>query len=341
MPDFNNLVVELQNKLVSEPKNSQLLNDLAIALMEVNNFEKALECFETAVQNKPSVQSLNNLGFFYYTEGEPVGDGAWRYREDKAIDLLKKAIELNPKSHFPYAILGRIYTLNKDYEKAMPLLHQSAKYKPTLENLNNLGVCYYFTSSIPKAFDFFHAASLKRGDQNRSLYPLLSSGICMSSLGEISEAKNIAEELLVHCNEQDLFFEEDDIADLLYEIGDFKKVVEIYEKSKLGYSRYWVPSYLYSIKQTGNYKKLNDVISNVILKAEEDIKNTLNDDDDDDWSYEDRQEHIEEIRADISFYKKSLEKILKGERPSIDFQPSIENTCYLFGCLRHNNPHYR
>jgi tetratricopeptide (TPR) repeat protein len=340
MPDFNLLLVDLQTRLKDDRENINIVNDLAIVSMEVNEYEEALKYFKQAAHISPSVQSLNNLAYFYYKEGEPVEDGGWKYREDKAIELLEKAIELEPNSHFPYALLGEIYTAKKDYNRARVLLNKSISIKPTLANLNNMGVCCFYTSSLEEAFMYFNLASLKRGSEPVSPFPLLSSGICLARLGRISEAKNVAQELISFCKETDLFFEEDDVADLYYEIEDYKRVLELYEVSKLGYSTLWIPSFLYSLERIGNRIRMNEVFSDVIRSAQKEIEDTLIDEDKD-WSQTEKQEYIDGVKADISFYEKSLQNILKGQRPSLDYQPSIESTCYLFGCIRHNNPHFK
>jgi tetratricopeptide (TPR) repeat protein len=340
MPDFNLLLVDLQTRLKDDRENINIVNDLAIVSMEVNEYEEALKYFKHAAHINPSVQSLNNLAYFYYKEGEPVEDGGWRYREDKAIELLEKALELEPNSHFPYALLGEIYTANKDYNRAKVLLNKSISIKPTLANLNNMGVCCFYTSSLEEAFRYFNLASLKRSSVAVSPFPLISSGICVARLGRISEAINIAQELIGFCKETDLFFEEDDVADLYYEIEDYKRVSELYEVSKLGYSTLWIPSFLYSLERIGNSIRMNEVFGDVIRSAQKDIEDTLIDEDED-WSQTEKQEYIDGVKADISFYEKSLQNILNGQRPSLEYQPSIESTCYLFGCIRHNNPHFK
>ncbi|MFJ7684931.1 tetratricopeptide repeat protein [Peribacillus butanolivorans] len=75
---FNRLVIQLQEQVKQEPNNTYLMNDLAIALMETNNYEEAFVLFKKAADIHPNVQSLNNLAYFYYTEEEPLEKGCWR-----------------------------------------------------------------------------------------------------------------------------------------------------------------------------------------------------------------------------------------------------------------------
>ncbi|MFD4819655.1 tetratricopeptide repeat protein [Peribacillus butanolivorans] len=63
---------------------------------------------------------------------------------------MKKVIQYDPSSTFSYNLLGEIYTKNHDYEEAIEVLLKTISIQLTLENLNNLGVCYY------KNKEYFH-----------------------------------------------------------------------------------------------------------------------------------------------------------------------------------------
>ncbi|MFN7253189.1 MAG: tetratricopeptide repeat protein [Anaerobacillus sp.] len=337
MLDFNELVFKLKQKNKTEPNNTTIMNELAIALMEVNEYEEALLYFEKAAHIKPSIQSLHNLGYFYYTEGVPLGDGIWEYREDKALEILKKTIELEPVSHYPYTLLGEIYSVKGEYTKAIELLKKSISFQPTLENLNNLGVCLYHTCEIKDATNYFRLASLERGNGNNSLHPLLSYGYCLAKLGKHAEARLIVNDLITLSKEPDSDIEREQIADIFYETNDFVEVVKIYADTMFEYASYWVPLYMYSLNQIGDKYKMKKVLDDVLLKTEEKIEETLNDDDVD-WDYKDKMKYIDELRDELSFYKNSYKEILVGKRPALEYLPSIERNCYLFGCTRHNNP---
>lgn len=337
--DYHEIVQGLEKKLKQEPDNVIVLNDLAIALMEVLRYEDSLEYFQQAARLFPSIQSLHNLAYFYYAEGEPAEEGWWASSEDKAVHLLEKAIEQKPISHFPYTLLGRIYAGKEDYERAIPLLEQAITLKPTLENLNNLGVCFYFTSRLNEAADCFHQASLLRGENNSSLHPLLSYGVCLARLGIQSEARQVANELLRLCKESDSDLDEDDIPSIFYEIYDFADVIELYQHTKLRYATYWVPQYLYALHQCGDKAKMNDVFDKELLFNENEIEET-NQDDGEDWEEGRKEEYIAELKADISLYKTVFNEIVDGKSPPSDYKPSIESNCYLFGCTRHNNSNY-
>lgn len=339
MQDYQEIVRELEKKIDQEPDNVIVMNDLAIALMEVRRYEDSLEHFQKAALLVPSIQSLHNLAYFYYAEGEPSKDGWWACSEEKAVKLLEKAIEQKPTSHFPYTLLGRIHIGKEDFEKAIPLLEKAITLQPTLENVNNLGVCFYFTSRLNEAADCFYQVSLLRGKDISSLHPLLSYGVCLAILNKHAEARDVANELVHLCNESDSDIEEDEVANIYYEINDFSAVTEIYNKTKFQYAKYWVPNYLYSLYQLCEKTKMKDVLDKVLLYNENEIQDAINSTDET-WEFESRKEYIEELQSDIFFYKNVFQEIIEDKRPPLDYRPSTESNCYLFGCTRHNNPYY-
>lgn len=339
MNDFNRLVSQLQEQVKQEPNNICLINDLAIALIEINNYEEAFVQFKKAADIHPNVQSLNNLAYFYYTEGEPLVEGGWRIKEKEAIELLQKVIQHNPSTYFSYNLLGEIYTENHNYEQAIEVLSKAISIQPTLENLNNLGVCYYKTSMLHQAAEYFYKSNSKRSENNFSLNPLLSYGICLAKLGEREEAIKIANQLLV-LNQQLEENLEDQIADIYYITGDYNEFVSIYSKlNLLSYTVDWMPPYLFSLKELGLLDKIEETVEFIIKHKEKEMQETLVDDEED-WEPGRKEEYINELQMEMDFLRNLQKQIIKGKRPSFNYQPSVETGCYLFGCKRHKNPNY-
>ena len=79
------------------------INEKAIEMFEQNKYEEAMELFQQAVHESRDVQSLNNLAWMYFYEEE---------NDDKALELIREVVKLNPSSYFPYNILGK-FTRNK------------------------------------------------------------------------------------------------------------------------------------------------------------------------------------------------------------------------------------
>ena len=339
MNNFQQLVSELQKRVRQEPNNACFINDYAIALMEINDYEEAFFQLKKAADIHPNVQSLNNLAYFYYSEGEPLGEGTWKIKGKEAIELLKKVIEQNPSSYFPYNLLGEIYTDNRHYDQAKEVLVKAIRIQPTLENLNNLGICYYKTSLLEKAAEYFYQAHLKRDENNLSLHPLLSYGICLAELGEREEALKTANNLLIL--NQDLGDDlEDEIAHIYYITGDYSKFVSIYSKlNLLFYDIECMPPYLFALKEIGQLDKMRDVVNSIIKHKSKEIEDTLIDSDEE-WEPGRKEEYIHELQTEITFLRNAMKQVIEGKRPAFEYEPSVERRCYLFGCRRHKNPNY-
>jgi Flp pilus assembly protein TadD len=343
MNDYKELVKSLTEQIKREPNNSYIINDLAISLMEINQFEAAFFQFMKAAKINPNIQTLCNLAYFYYTEGEPLEDGCWRYKEKEAVDILEKVIRQDPKTDIPYTLLGEIYLKSNRYDKAVEILSKAIDIKPTIENLNNLGVCYFNKTNFEQASKYFCAAAkLIKAENNDSLYPLLNYGISLAILNKKEEALKIATELvnLNRALDEDLATE---ITEIYYILGEYSHFANLYSKlDLLFYSVEWIPTYLYSLHKLARRDEIDIILKLITDNNEQKIQEALQDEDDEeDWGEPGRkEEYIEELKNEIIFLKNALNQILKGNKPKLKYELSIETGCYLFGCKKHNNPNY-
>ncbi|OJD65633.1 hypothetical protein BAU26_10845 [Bacillus sp. N35-10-4] len=116
-------------------------NERAIEMFEQNKYEEAMELFQQAVHKSRGVQSLNNLAWMYFYEEE---------NDDKALELIREVVKLNPSSYFPYNILGDIYMkqekwteANNDYKTMIERIKYG--YVPGVEfETDFIGGCYLF-----------------------------------------------------------------------------------------------------------------------------------------------------------------------------------------------------
>jgi tetratricopeptide (TPR) repeat protein len=77
-------------------------------------------------------------------------------RHQKAIDLYKKALNINPDSPKTWYKLGRTYIELKDYQKAIDCYRQVLKIDPgSIIVLNDLGWVYEVTGDYQKSIEYF------------------------------------------------------------------------------------------------------------------------------------------------------------------------------------------
>ncbi len=156
---------------------------MALELLEKSDYDDALIMFKKALADSRDIQSLNNLAWIYFHEGEKVEDDYYEVRVDLAIDLLKECINLQTKSHFPYQLLGEAYLRSECWQEALDSLKMAISIQPTLVGFNNMGVAYYHLKLIEQASECYSHASQEYD------YAKYSYAKCLIDLGDLIKAR--------------------------------------------------------------------------------------------------------------------------------------------------------
>lgn len=103
------------------PESKDALFGLGTALVQLQQYEKALNIFEPLVQNNPDDFSLiNNLAWIYAT-AEDI-----QYRNaDRAIELARKAMLMRPADYHVWHTLAVAYYLKGDYARALRIAEEA------------------------------------------------------------------------------------------------------------------------------------------------------------------------------------------------------------------------
>ncbi|MFK5707529.1 tetratricopeptide repeat protein [Lysinibacillus boronitolerans] len=301
------------------------LNQKAIELLEENQYDKSLKLFKKAVEIKRDVQSLNNLAWVYCHEEDD---------DTSALPLLEEAIKMNPKSHFPYNLVGEIYCRQEKWESAKDILEKAIFIQPSKTAYNNLAVANYHLGNIEDASQYFLLAS------EPSDYAMYSHVKCLIELDNKSEAKR---KLDTFSESDDEFVGEVDIADLYVEIACYEDAIKWFEKGWNSYWKQlnWISRYIYSLLKMNNPTRSQELLNEAINEKIEEIKDAHEEECGEDWTESDKQSHIKELLNEKNEYEQMIEKISSGYIPSMEFDTSFQKACYLFGCNRHNHPEYR
>lgn len=300
------------------------LNKLAIECLENNDYDQALEYFQEAVHESKNVQSLNNLAWiYYYEEGE----------DEKALELMKEALSFNPKSYFPYNLLGEIYTKQEKWNLASDVLQKSISIHPSKEAFQNLAVAKYHLGELEEAANLFR---LVAGDSDLNLYSYVQ---CLIELNKIVKAKEL---LKTFNSDADDFVGEISVADLYLEINCFEEAVDWFER---GWNVYWkdpewVSRFVYALFKTGNVSRLNEVIREAIRLKEEEIKEANEDEINEDWTFQEHEDYLQKLLEEKRTYETIIQEIESGSIPKMKFETSLAGSCYLFGCNTHGHQEY-
>ena len=112
-----------------EPKNFYAYNNVAMVHSEMQEYDKALEAYESSLSINPTFpMALNNIGHLHMTMGH----------HDKAEAFFKKALTFFKTFHLASTNLGELYLKQKRYSEAMKYLRKSLADMPTLSRPHKL-----------------------------------------------------------------------------------------------------------------------------------------------------------------------------------------------------------
>jgi tetratricopeptide (TPR) repeat protein len=299
-------------------------NQKAIELLEQNNIEAALRIFRKAVLENRDVQSLTNLAWVYLHEENEI---------ENALTLVQEAIDLSPKSHFPFSLCGEVLLKMEKYKESLNPLLTSVSIQPSSASYHNLGVAKYYLGDPAEAAKYFGLAA------GKSDFTLYNQVKCLIESGQFVEAKKI----LTTFNENDEdFIGEVDLAELYAELELFEEAVHWYDKGWESYYKQpdWISWYVHSLIKTNQKTRAQEIINEVIQLKIEELNEAHEETVDEDWSDQDKQENIIQLSNEIKEYQTMIERVSAGVLPHLTFEPSPETGCYLFGCKRHGHPEY-
>jgi Flp pilus assembly protein TadD/ADP-heptose:LPS heptosyltransferase len=121
----------LEGLLQRDPRNPQVLHDVAVTLSDLSRFGEAQKRFEEAIAIRPSFASAqNNLGILLEDQGEM----------EAAIQCFEKAIELQPMSEEMHNNLGVALASLGRYPDAIECYRKTIALNPdSAQGYNNLG----------------------------------------------------------------------------------------------------------------------------------------------------------------------------------------------------------
>ena len=158
--------MELEDKYYDEGENYYIKSD----------YENALRLFKKSYDIRESNDVLNYIGCCYINLD----------RDQSAIVIFEKLIELNPNWERPYFNLGRVYLKNTEMDKALEYFEKAISINPYNEDAQfYLGVYYYSIGDYEKAKEY-HEKSIQLDDNQPETH--LSMGKCYYHLKEYEKA---------------------------------------------------------------------------------------------------------------------------------------------------------
>lgn len=140
----------LKEVIRHRPQDCKTLNFLGIIYNTLRNYEKALECFEKALQTAPVNADI------HFNIGNVLKEMA---RFDDAILHYQKALQLNPDHFESYHNLGHVYQRKNQFNEAIACYQEALKRNPELADAYyNLGTISQERKFLNEAVIFYHKA---------------------------------------------------------------------------------------------------------------------------------------------------------------------------------------
>ena len=122
--------------------------------LKKEQFAKSAALFEQALANEPVDKSKIATPYAQALVGRSTS--ILDTKPKQAESLLQKAIELDPANAEAFYYLGKLYTSEKDYAKAIQAYDKAIDLAPsTPDAFFNLGFLYYARKDYPKAEAMF------------------------------------------------------------------------------------------------------------------------------------------------------------------------------------------
>ena len=329
----------LENKLKENPKNVEVICQLAAVYNELNYqwddiyklLNEFIKKYENELTNEEKSRIYTNLGYYYDDQ---------RYGSKRAIRTLRKAIAFNPNNSKAYYGLGADYYGANKYDKSEEMYKRACElednpiYKFEYANLLMVNGKYreakiILEELIKKDFEF------GKEDFAKIKYSYIANKIQLRKFENIENEIN--ELMLETVNKDDFFVEE--FAELYYLVGSYEKSRKIYSKFKIQdyqFPAWWLRFYFYSLKQLNEIEKLQENFKIVLKIKDKEIESIKNGEFLTECTESYKKEEIREIKRQIKNLKAEYEKILKTDyKPEVKIYPKFLYDCFLIDCPRH------
>lgn len=319
------------DKFKDNPKDLDLINQIAIGYFENPSMQtdnEELKFFELAYSIKKTIKTTHNLAWYLYFE--------WGEQE-RAIEIQKEQINKNPKSFYPYYLLGFMLMEKEEYKNAIEYLLKANERSDRRDISHNLGYCYFKSGDIQIAKDYFSKATTDHDFENRSAYNL---AILDFISGNIKRTREIAGKLSssIELNVHQMISGYE-IGFLYFLLEDFKMASFCLIKQGIdGVDLIDWKELSYSLFVTDNNKWISQ--HNKMISERENWINEINTQSED-WDFDsekEKNERLAELKSEISNIKELIK--ITVTKPDLDLKENVwiePCGCLLFDCKRHEN----
>ncbi len=185
MSDYAQTFTSLRKALTKDPNNADAFFISGLANEEMGDTTKAIDNYQAAVsKNNKHYEALKQLGIIFSIRHNPL-----------AVDYLRNAATLQPKSPDPLYILGMHYQENGEPDKALSVYQEIIQIDSTFKLAHyNIGYIYLvYKNEYSNAIDAFRKAIIIDPEYTDAIY---NKGYAEELSGLIDEARKDYQQVL-------------------------------------------------------------------------------------------------------------------------------------------------
>lgn len=331
---FKKLENYLLKKKEEHPLDLDVLLNLASAKMELRKDDESVEMLENFLRENSTLLSDDEKSRIYT-------DLAFYY-DEKRLEYLKLASDLNSPYADTYKALGIYYFSEYQYNHSKENLHRSTEYFKLAREMDsgykhafNYAVCLYEEGNYIRAAEIFRELLKKHPNRMRLL---LSLSYCEAYLENIDRAKSYLERVKIgmdanyHLSSDEI--NDYEIYDLYYVLGDYDKFLECWGKENIEeyYTLDW-EHYFYTLWLKGKKDLFSKLVEKNISYLDMIIAEATEDEYD---SEEEKKITLVELKQEKQEFEEMILRIQNSnETPKLKLSLEPEMNCFLIDCIRH------
>lgn len=183
--DSEKAVSALDKALRADPKHYKAHNNMALASIDLGELEIAEAHYRESLAIEPQPAIYNDLGFVLERQGLSF----------EAVDMYRKALELNPESATAHYNLATSLTRSGEFQQAEPHFRAVVRTQPTTQALTGLGIVQKQLGNKAGAKVNFGKA-IEADPRNAAAYDQLAAVLIEEN--QLADAASLYQQLIGH-----------------------------------------------------------------------------------------------------------------------------------------------
>lgn len=338
MPVFEKYREPLLAEIKENPKNIRAVCLLAMVCYELRedtedvlrHLKHAYKAYKDELSDDDYAMLVTDIAYFYNKE-------LW-YRGKTICNLLKNAVRRSPSFPETYYALAMLLYDNGEYVEALPQFKRACDLSGKFRYHYNYADCLFRCGYADEAIEILQKLSEDWSNDWQSTNAYFLLGYIYANQNRIKEAEIVALDIFA-ADYDELGIDENNLAGLMFLIGDYGKCAAFFENDSLAFQAWWLGRYFYCLKQLHHEGKAKSVLLEAIEYIEDDISDKKNEADE--WDPKQLKEYIIKANQEKDEIQTAYDDVFaRNLKPDGKFVVRLVDEysydgCYYIECPRH------